>query len=279
LPAQPLSHPSISTTTTVKDSSDHGWVRVSKIGHDVTEAELLQLFGFCGFVSGVKMFPDQSDPPHQLAIIEFWDKNAVTTACLLSSAVLQGQPIQVELYIASIDEQQALAQSNSKSGGVPPPLTGDVVAKQSKTAVMAQLVARNYLLANDVRERAIAWDTNNLTIIQKLEALGTLAINNAAAINEKYHLSEKTDEFITAAAQRANEIRITLDANPNVQYAKSKVNEIDQRYGISTKAVNLYEQARTSATQLMDETKAELARQQEQRLQQAILESATKNPQ
>jgi len=57
-------------------------------------------------------------------------------------------------------------------------------------------------LASDVKQKAIAWDTGNLTIIQKLEALGTVAIHQADLINEKYHLSEKKDEFIIAAEKK-----------------------------------------------------------------------------
>jgi len=200
---------------------------------------------------------------NQIAIIEFWDKNAVTTACLLSSAVIQNQPIQVELYIANESEQVQIASSEVKSAGAPPPPTGDPAANQSKTAVMARLLASGYLLASDVKTKAIAWDTGNLTILQKLEALGTVALNQAALINEKYRLTEKRDEFVAAAERKAMEIKATLDANQNVQIAKAKVNEIDTKYGISTKAVGLYESAKQKALELKEETRLEMARQSE----------------
>jgi hypothetical protein len=39
----------------------------------------VNLFGFCGYVSGVKLTPD-GEGPNQIAIVEFWDKNAAITA-------------------------------------------------------------------------------------------------------------------------------------------------------------------------------------------------------
>jgi len=154
-------------------------------------------------------------------------------------------------------------ESDLKTGGPPPPVNGDPAAKQSKTAVMARLLASGYFLADDVKNKAIAWDTGNLTILQKLEALGTVALNQAEKINEKYKLSEKKDEFVAAAEKKALEIKAIVDANENVQLAKAKVSEIDSRYGISTKAAGLYEQARQKAHDLKEETKLELARQAE----------------
>jgi len=244
--------------------SERGWVRVTQIAPIATQQELLNLFGFCGYVSGMKMFKEP-EGENQIAIVEFWDKNAVTTACLLTSAVIQGKPIQVELYLADESEQQQILSSELKSAGEPPSTVtgGDPSANQSKTAVMARLMAGGYLLASDVKAKAIAWDTGNLTILQKLEALGTVALHQAALINEKYHLTEKKDEFIAAAEKKALEIKAKLDANETVQVAKAKVTEIDNKYGISTKAVGLYEQAKQKANELREETRAEIARQAE----------------
>jgi len=260
--------------------SERGWVRVSQIAPTATQQELLNLFGFCGYVSGMKM-EKEPDGENQIAIIEFWDKNAVTTACLLSSAIIQGKPIQVELYLADETEQQQIMTSETKSEGVPPATTDPInPVNQSKTAVMAQVFTRGYNLASDTKAKAIAWDTGNLSILQKLEALGTVALHQAALINEKYHLTENKDEFIAAAEKKALEIKTRLDENEKVQAAKAKVTEkvteidnkygistkvteIDNKYGISTKAVGLYEQAKQKAIELKEETRAEIARQNE----------------
>jgi len=63
------------------------------------------------------------------------------------------------------------------------------------------VVAEGYILTNDIKTKTIAWDTGNLSIIQKLETLGTVALHQAALFNEKYHLTEKKDEFIAAAEE------------------------------------------------------------------------------
>jgi putative ubiquitin-RnfH superfamily antitoxin RatB of RatAB toxin-antitoxin module len=236
---------------------------VSNVSLAASQEELLNLFGFCGYVSGIKLTRDPLNENLQIAIVEFWDKNAVTTACLLSSAVVQGQPIQVELYLADEGEQRNISDSNIKTAGTPPPPNADPAAKQSKTAVMARVLASGIRLADDVKTKAIAWDTGNLTIIQKLEALGTVALHQAELINEKYHLSEKKDEFVAAAEKKALEIKAIVDANQNVQIAKAKVSEIDNKYGISTKAVGLFEQAKQKAHELKEETKLEIARKAE----------------
>eukprot|EP01123_Difflugia_compressa_P012099 TRINITY_DN5056_c0_g3_i1.p1 TRINITY_DN5056_c0_g3~~TRINITY_DN5056_c0_g3_i1.p1 ORF type:complete len:266 (-),score=88.31 TRINITY_DN5056_c0_g3_i1:73-771(-) len=211
------------------------------------------------------MYLDQDGS--QIAIVEFWDKSAVTTACLLSSAVVQGHPIQVELYIADDKEQDTISKSETKSAGAPP-LDADPIAKQSKTAVLAKLFASGFVLASDVKTKAIAWDSGNLTIVQKLEALGTVAILQAGLINEKYHLTEKKDEFITAAEKKAAELKVTLEANQHYQTSKTKVLEIDSKYGISTKALNIFETAKAKATEIKEQTQAEIARREELAKQQ-----------
>eukprot|EP01123_Difflugia_compressa_P012098 TRINITY_DN5056_c0_g2_i1.p1 TRINITY_DN5056_c0_g2~~TRINITY_DN5056_c0_g2_i1.p1 ORF type:complete len:283 (-),score=87.03 TRINITY_DN5056_c0_g2_i1:71-820(-) len=211
------------------------------------------------------MYLDQDGS--QIAIVEFWDKSAVTTACLLSSAVVQGHPIQVELYIADESEQDTISKSEAKSAGSPP-VDSDPIAQQSKTAVLAKLFASGFILANDVKTKAIAWDSGNLTIVQKLEALGTVAIHQAGLINEKYHLSEKKDEFIVAAEKKAAELKVALEANQHYQTSKSKVLEIDSRYGISTKAVSMFETAKAKATEIKEQTQAEIARREELAKQQ-----------
>jgi len=63
--------------------------------------------------------------------------------------------------------------------------------------------------------------------------------------------------------KKALEIKAIVDANQNVQIAKAKVSEIDNKYGISTKAVGLFEQAKQKAYELKEETKLEIARQAE----------------
>jgi len=253
---------------TQNQNAENGWVRVSNLSPRTTKEELLNLFGFCGFVNGITFQREQcieaGGVPGEdklVAIVEFYDKNAVTTACLLSSAVIQGQPIQVELYIANNEEQQALSTSDTKTSQTPPPVSGDPASKQSKTAVTARLLASGYLLATDVKTKAIAWDSGNLTIIQKLEALGTVALQQAGEINDRYHLTEKKDEFVAAAEKKGLEIKSAVEANPNFQQAKGKVLEIDSKYGISTKVLSVFESTKMKVQELKDATNVEVEKQ------------------
>uniref|UniRef100_A0A6B2LFI3 RRM domain-containing protein n=1 Tax=Arcella intermedia TaxID=1963864 RepID=A0A6B2LFI3_9EUKA len=218
------------------------------------------MFGFCGYVSGLNLSKDPNSD-NQVAIVEFFDKAAVTTACLLSSAVIQGQAIQVELYVCNVEEQDQIATEKVTSSGPAPPATGDPAAKQSKTAVMARLAVSGYVLAGDVKNKAIAWDSGNLSIVQKLEALGSVALSQAGLINERYHLTDKKDEFIVAAEKKATELKTMLEAKPQVQSAIQKGKEIDQAFGISSTASSLFQKAKSVASKVEAEAKAEYAKQ------------------
>jgi hypothetical protein len=242
------------------DNPQKGWVRVTNVHPAVTQEELVNLFGFCGYVSGVKLTPD-GEGPNQIAIVEFWDKNAAVTACLLSSALLQNQPIQVELYIADDSDQKTINDSQARTPG-PTPVSVDPAANQSRTATVARLVASGMLVAHDVKAKAIAWDSGNLSIVQKTEILGNYALTHIEQINDRYHITEKVDELKKAAAQKLAELKASLEATEQYQKAKVKVQEIDTTYGISIRAVNLFDKVKTKASDFKEEVIAERKKQE-----------------
>jgi RNA recognition motif-containing protein len=241
---------------------EKGWVKVTNLAPTTTPEELVNLFGFCGYVSGVTL-ADDPQTNQRIALIEFWDKNAAVTGCLLSSAMIQNQPIHVELYLASDTEKQHMSESQTKSTG-PPPQDIDPAAKQSRTATVIRLLASGLVMAGDVKDKAIAWDTGNLSIIQKAEVLGLNAKSNVEEINRKYHITDTVEELVTVAEQKLLQIKSNIEANPNFQIAKSKAVEIDNQYGITSTAKNIFEMAKSTATDFGQDVLSEVKKQSNQ---------------
>lgn len=244
-------------------TTEHGWVKVTNISPAATEAEIKSLFGFCGFVNAIHMSSDSATGT-QIAVIEFYDKNAVSTAALLTNAIIQDLPIKVELYIASTDEQSKLSAA---VGETPKPSGPDPVAAQSKTAVMAKILAGGYKLASDCKDKAIAWDTGKLNLVQKIEALGHTVSAQANEINVKYGLVEKGNAVLVAATGKATEIGQTVANTEAYKTTMAKVTEIDQKLNISKTAGDLFGFAMGKATQLVNETTKEIAILQSQSAQ------------
>jgi len=67
---------------------------------------------------------------------------------------IQDRAIKVELYIATPQDQTSLASAQTST---PKPTGEDPVARQSKTAVMAKLLAGGHKLAGDVKASQQWW--------------------------------------------------------------------------------------------------------------------------
>jgi len=241
-------------------NNERGWVRVTNIASDAPPEEIKNLFGFCGFISAFDIKIEEDGT--QTAIIEFWEKSAVTTACLLSNAVIRNKLIQVSLHLITNEEYESLQKNKSTDK---PPEGVDPVAKQNKTAVVAQLFAKGYILADDVKNKAISWDTGNLNIKLKLEALGAVALQHAAAINEKYALTDKKDEFLALAAEKAKELEAILQSNRHVQTGIAKAKELDEKYHVVDSAVSFIETVKRKGKEILDETESEIAKKKAER--------------
>jgi len=245
-------------------ATEHGWVKVTNIAPAATSDEIKALFGFCGFVNAIHL--TKADDDTQSAVIEFYDKTAVSTAALLTNAIIQDRAIKVELYIATPQEQDTLLTTQA---GVTKPTGVDPIAHQSKTAVMAKLLASGHKLAGDVKGKAVAWDTGSLNLIQKLEALGQTVSTQANEINAKYGLSEKGQAVLNVASGKAIELGQTIASTTAYQVTLQKATEIDEKLQFTKKATELYDMAKSKATKLVDETNKEIANLQQQQAQQA----------
>jgi len=242
---------------------ERGWVKVSNLAPTATPEELVNLFGFCGYVSGINI-ADDPQTGQKLAIVEFFDKNAAITACLLSSAIVQNQPIHVELYVANVTDQQNIsANPNHKSSGAPPEV--DHAARQTRTATVARVLASGIVLSKDVKDKAVAWDTGNLNLIQKVEVLGLHAKSNIEEINRKYHITDTVEDLAKLAEIKLLELKTTIEANENFQAAKTKALEIDSQYGISITALNMFEKAKSTATEFSQEVIQEVKKQSDKK--------------
>jgi len=238
---------------------EKGWVKVTNLTPTSTQEELVNLFGFCGYVSGIT-FLDNPETHQRYAIIEFWDKNAAVTACLLSIAMIQNQPIHVELYVANTDDQQHIANSSARSPG-PVPVNVDPIAHQSRTATIAKAFASGIVMAKDVKDKAVAWDQGNLSLIQKAEVLGIHAKSNVEEINRRYHIADTVDELVKVAGKTLLGLKSNLEATEGYQIAKTKALELDTQYGISTTAFSIIEKAKSTATEFGQEVFTEVQKQ------------------
>jgi len=252
---------------------EHGWVKVTNIAPQTTEEEIKNLFGFCGFVNAVQM--STAEDGTKVAIIEFYDKTAVSTAALLTNAIIQDRAIKVELYIATSQEQNALLTTQTDS---PKPTGADPVARQSKTAVMAKILAGGYILANDVKGKAIAWDSGNLNLIQKVEAIGHKVTTGAQELNAYYGIAEKGQTVINLATVKAVELGHTIASTQAYQTTAQKAAEFDEKFQISKKANEFIDYAKSTAAKLYDETNKEIATQQQQQAQQSQQQQPPQQP-
>eukprot|EP01125_Pyxidicula_operculata_P004105 TRINITY_DN1591_c0_g1_i2.p2 TRINITY_DN1591_c0_g1~~TRINITY_DN1591_c0_g1_i2.p2 ORF type:complete len:261 (+),score=62.64 TRINITY_DN1591_c0_g1_i2:1180-1962(+) len=219
------------TENMMEATVEHGWVAVNNIHPNTTQDEIQNLFCFCGHISSIDVSVTPSG--NKTALIQFWDKEAVTTAVLLSGALLQGQPILVELYIHENPETANAIPASAPQGGV------DLVARQSKTAVVAKLLASGYQVGKETRDKAIAWDKGALSIKDKLEVLGTVAVTKANEVIEKYALNEKKDAAIAAVTNKANQIDSQYGLTEKAQNLKSKIEENEKIQSAVNKAQEL----------------------------------------
>jgi len=231
----------------------HGFIKVTNISPKTTENEIKDLFAFCGFVMAVHL--KKEDDGQQSAIVQFYDKDAVTTAVLLNNAILQDQAIKAELHIPNEEEISHLVQNQPKSDQLPS-------GQDTKAGIIAKVLASGYVIGKDAADKALAWDKGHLSIAEKLEYLGKSAISSAQSIIERYGWGEKTTEALNAAGSKAVEIKDKIAEHPNVQVVKQKAEELDSQYAISSTAKNLVDTVTEQVSNIAISTQKEIEKQQ-----------------
>ncbi|CEP15079.1 hypothetical protein [Parasitella parasitica] len=137
-------------------------VLVKNISLKTQEATIKDFFSFCGIITAFEMKKNVQDEQHQMALILFEKDAAAKTATLLSQAVVDDCPIEVEPYF-----KQVLVAENTTT----PVATDSANAEQqqqqqqkqpqeSKSAshVMAELLASGYVLTESVVKKGVEFD-------------------------------------------------------------------------------------------------------------------------
>jgi len=230
----------------------HGFIKVTNIAPDATEKEIKDLFAFCGFVMAVYLKKENDE--HQSAIVQFYDKDSVTTAVLLNNAIIRDQAIKSELHYPSAEEMSHLIQNQPSSDQLP--------NQDSKSGIIAKVLASGYVIGKDAADKALAWDKGHLSIAEKLEALGKSAIASAQSVIESFGWGEKTTDALSAAGSKAVEIKDKVVENPNVQVVKQKAEEIDSQFAISSTAKNIVSTVTEQVSNIASSTQKEIEKQQ-----------------
>lgn len=122
-------------------------VVVSHVLPQVLAAKLHDFFSFCGAVTSVTLLGPENGLGRYS--VEFELAKAAQTALLLDEAELAGVPIRV----AGLTE--AAPPEPASSGA----LTGDILQEEKpKAAILAQLLAKGYVLSDDLIARAVKVD-------------------------------------------------------------------------------------------------------------------------
>ncbi|KAI8990241.1 hypothetical protein BDB01DRAFT_717820 [Pilobolus umbonatus] len=117
-----------------------------------TEGETIQDFlSFCGVIEA---FEITTDGEHQTALVVFEEASAANTAILLSGAVIDDNPIQVEPYFKSISTD---IPDDTALTDVTTEISHNKVPK-SVSHVMSELLASGYVLTDNVLKKGVEFD-------------------------------------------------------------------------------------------------------------------------
>jgi hypothetical protein len=163
-------------------------VFVTNISAQATEKTLTDFFSFCGDLeSAIQLTPDPANEGTQKGVVTFKDDGAVQTALLLTNAMIVDRPIHV-----------TSASGEGEGAAVEP--TEDQVreGEPSKTSVLAKMFAAGFVLGDDARAKARAYDEKH-SVLLKLKVAKELAKLKLNELDQKLHVSETAGKVSAAA--------------------------------------------------------------------------------
>jgi hypothetical protein len=205
-------------------------VYVKNVSTKATSDQVNDFFSFCGKIEHIDLIAQEDGT--QKAEIVFGTEEAARTACLLSNALIQDQPIFV--YQKEDSKIQHPGDPLKKLADEQEVVTE---AKGTATAVINSLLAAGYKLGEEIKKKALEYDAR-FGISQKIQDTATVikdktvevativkdktvetaqnikesTVNTAHVIDEKLHLTEratavkdKTVEVASAVKDRTVE--------------------------------------------------------------------------
>ncbi|KAK4516042.1 uncharacterized protein ATC70_011003 [Mucor velutinosus] len=166
-------------------------VLVKNISLETQEATIKDFFSFCGIIAAFEMKKDFQDEKHQIALIMFEKDSAAKTATLLSQAVVDDSPIEVEPYF-----KQVLTAEN-----ITTPVVSNAQQQQqqqpqeskSVSHVMAELLASGYVLTESVVNKGAEFDEKH-GVSTRVNGYLTKMGLSLTQLNQKFHSSSTLKE-------------------------------------------------------------------------------------
>lgn len=217
-------------------------VKVTNVSEKATEKALWEFFAFSGEIRSIDLKPIPEEFT-QVAYVTFEDAQALDTAILLTGAVIVDRPVQVEAavgYVPAETSTQLLSPSTNagEQGGRPsyglptpaPPKDPESTAERAQHMV-ADLLARGYILGKDSMERAKEYDEKHevsKTTSQKVAELGEKASATALDLDRRMGLSQK----ILDADRKMG---ITTNVAAGAALLNERMTAVDEQYQVSDK--------------------------------------------
>ncbi|KAJ7535165.1 hypothetical protein O6H91_12G021600 [Diphasiastrum complanatum] len=184
-------------------------VRVSNLPLRATKQDIVDFFSFSGEIQHIDL--QREGDRSQIAYVTFKDHESLDTALLLSGAKIVNQSVTivpVEGHIPSQDSDEHLEGLSA---------AGDTDTEEKAKTLIANVLAKSYLLGKDAMNMAKAFDQKhqisaqasatvsnldkNVGISEKVK-VGTSTLNQGVrTVDEKFQVSEKTKVALSAAEQ------------------------------------------------------------------------------
>jgi hypothetical protein len=201
-------------------------VFVSNISPNATEKTVSDFFSFCGRIIKLTLRKDTSSEGVQEAVVIFETDSAAKTALLLTNALIVDRPITVVPYTPSTDPEPQQPTTQEPASITNRTFTAPD-SERSKTSVVASLLAAGYILGTDSVAQARDFDEKHMISLQiKVGAEQVKA--KANELDKALHITE------TATAIKT----VTLE----------KAKEVDEKFGITSKANQAAEAVKQQAS-------------------------------
>ncbi|CAO0802512.1 unnamed protein product [Mucor circinelloides] len=167
-------------------------VLVKNISLETPEATIKDFFSFCGIITAFEMKKEISDEKHQVALIMFEKDSAAKTATLLSQAVVDDSPIEVEPYFKQIPVAENTTTPVVKDAQQQPQQKQPQESK-SVSHVMAELLASGYVLTESVVNKGTEFDEKH-GVSTRVHGYLTKMGLSMTQLNQKFHSSSNVKE-------------------------------------------------------------------------------------
>ncbi|KAI9478760.1 MAG: hypothetical protein EXX96DRAFT_572177 [Benjaminiella poitrasii] len=223
-------------------------VIVKNISPKTEEAAIKDFFSFCGVINAFEMKKSSNDD-YQLALVHFEKESAAKTATLLSQAVVDDSPIEVEPYFSTA---VPAATENTTEMNKEVEAANQPQETKSASRIMAELLASGYVLTESVIAKGVEFDEKHNVSTRFNGYLNKVGIN-LDNLSQKWHRSSSSSNDI--GSNNVNERSATADTE-HVQGNSRMQNLMNSRASlkvqgfasrIANKVSNVHEEAKRIA--------------------------------